>query len=101
VAAEKFIAVEHPDFGQVAGVIADCHGIADITRHGRMLIAQSLEMDAVSPHRSRFCMHNKQEIEFFEAFGQARQEALAAPCIKRCFVNLAMDTGMIVVDYVA
>src|SRR5947208_721379 len=41
--AEKFITVEHPDFGQVAGVIADCHGIADITRHGRMLIAQSLE----------------------------------------------------------
>ena len=97
----EIVAVEDPDFGQVAWIIADRHGIADITRHGRMLIAQSLELDAVALHGSRLRVHDEQEIELFQALGQPRQKPLATPCVERCFIGLAVDTEMISAGYVS
>jgi len=54
-----------------------------------------LEVNAVTPHRSRLGVHDKQQVKLFEAFGQSRQEALAAPSVKRRLVRLAMNTDMV------
>ena len=48
-AAEEAGAVEEPDFGQVARVIADGDRLADEARERRGDVAQALEADAIAP----------------------------------------------------
>ena len=93
--AEKLLVVEDPDLGQVARIIANGDGVADIGRQGRVAVAQPLEANAVAPHDARLGVHHQQQIEVFEAVGQARQEAGAAPGIQGRLVRLAMHAPMI------
>ena len=74
--AQELVAVEHPDFGQVARIVADGDGLADIGGQDRIDVAQSLEMNAVAPHAARLGEHDEQQVEVLQAFGDARQEAL-------------------------
>jgi hypothetical protein len=93
--AEKFITVKDPDFGEIARIITDRHGVPDITRHGWMLVTQPLKMNAIASHGSWLRVHHEQKIKFFEAFWQSRQEALTAPSIERRLVRFTMGAGMI------
>src|SRR6185295_19711420 len=81
-AAEELVAVENPDFGQVAWIIADGDRIADIGSQSGMAVTEPLEMNTVTPHGARFSMHDKQQIECIEAVGHAWQKACTAPSVK-------------------
>ena len=91
--AKELVAVEHPDLGQVARVVADGDGLADIRGQHRINVAQALEVDAVAPHAARLGEHDQQQVEVLQALGAARQEAVAPPSVERCLANLAMGSG--------
>jgi hypothetical protein len=87
--------VEQPDFGQVAGVVADGDHLADEAGERRGNVAQALEADAVAPHATRLGMQDQQEVEVLEAVGKAGQEALTTPGVERRLTDLAVDTGVV------
>ena len=83
--AKKLVTVENPNLGEVARIVPDGNLVSDIARQGRMAIAESLKVDTVAPHDARLGMHDEQQIEIFEVFGQTWQESVAAPGIRREF----------------
>ena len=94
-AAEEAGAVEQPDFGQVAGVVADGDRLADEAGERRGDVAQALEADAVAPHATRLGMQDQQEVEVLEGVGKARQETPAAPGVERGRADPAVDTDVV------
>jgi hypothetical protein len=92
---QELIAMEDPDFQEVAQVIADGDRLADVGSQGRVAVAQPLETDLVAPNCARLGVHNEQQIEFFEAFWQPRQEAIAAPGVQRRLTDFAMDADVV------
>ena len=44
-------------------------------------------MDAVAPHDTRLGVHDEQQVEFFQAVGQTRQESLSAPGLQRRLIR--------------
>ncbi len=91
----KPVAVEQPDLGQVARVVADGDRLADEAGERRGDVAQALEADAVAPHATRLGMQDQQEVEVLEAVGKARQEALATPGVERGLADLAVDADVV------
>lgn len=78
--AEEAIAVEHPDLGEVARIIAKGHRFADISGQGGVEIAQPLEVDAVAVDDAGLGDHDQQQIQLFETVGHSRQPPIAEPC---------------------
>ena len=77
--AEKPVAVEHPDLGDVAWVVADGDRFPDVIGQGGGEVAQALEVDAVAVHSAGCGDHDQQEVEVFEAGGHPGQPAVADP----------------------
>ena len=93
--AEKGVAVEQPDLGQVARVVADGHRLAHESRERGRHVAQPLEVDAITPDSARRGVQEQQEVKLFQGFGQTREKPLAAPCIERSSADLAMNPVMV------
>ena len=93
--AQEAVAVEHPHLGQVARVVAQGDGLADVAGERRAGVAQALEADAVAPDHARLGVHDQQQIQILQALGQTRQKAAAPPGVERRVAGLAVRTEVV------
>ena len=77
-AAQETVLVKDPDFREVAGIVTDGDGFADISRQCRIDVAQPLKTYPVPPHGTRLRDRQQKKIEVVQTVGHARQPALAA-----------------------
>jgi len=87
--------VEDPYLGQVARVVADGDGLADISCQRRVEVAQALEVNAVTPDAARLGVHDQEQVKVFQAIWAARQEAAAPPGVERCLAGLAVTADVV------
>src|SRR5271165_1723058 len=86
------------DFREIAGIVADRDGFADIGRERRIDVAQALKPYAVPLHRARLGDRQQKKVEIVEAVWHAWQPASSAPRRMRRFFDLAMRTLIVVPD---
>ncbi len=94
-AAQEPVAVEHSDLGQVARIVADGDGLADVAGERRAGVAQALEVDAVAPNDTQPGVHDQQQIELLQALGQPRQKTVLAPSVERHSAGLAVGAKVV------
>ena len=97
-AAQETVLVKDPDFREVAGIVADGHDFADISRQRRIDVAQPLKAYPVPPHGTRLRDRQQKKIEVVQTVGHARQPALAAPCRMWRFVGLTVRAPIVNAD---
>jgi len=89
--AQEPAAMKHPDLAEVARVVPDRHGLADVGGQGWVQVTQALEADAVAVHHPRLGDHHEQQVELLEAVGGAGQPAVGEPGLLRRLAGLAVD----------
>ena len=88
--AQERAAVEDPDLGQIAGVIADGHRLADVGGQHRVQVAQALEVDAVALDGAGLGDHHQQQVQVLQRGGHPRQPPAGQPGLLRGYAGLAV-----------
>ena len=99
-AAEKAIAVKHPNLGKVPRVVPNGHRLTYVGGEDWIEISQSLEMEAVAPHDSLRGDRNQQKIESFQTLRNPWHPSIAYPRDPRDGFDLLMLTDVVIANYV-
>jgi len=93
--AQEPVAMEHPDLGDIARVVADGHLAPDVGGECGVEVAQALEADAVAVHGAGLGDHDQQQVEGCQALRTPRQPAVGLPRLLRRDAGLAVWPGVL------
>ena len=80
-AAEKLAAMEEPDLGHVARIVAQHHTLADIRREGGVDVAHALKTHTIRMDFAGFGDRQKQQIELLQGFCHAGNKSALLPAL--------------------